>query len=405
MCHRTEACALDALAGPADAGSQNRKVGLLLSTGLDAAVLAAAVRRQGIRPPCFSVSVDDDGATAATAKALGLPHRPLVLQAEDLLAAESLLIGQLDAPMGHPGSRRLAQWLLYRFAAEQVDTVLSGQGADDLLGGHRRHRAEALRHRLPDPARGSLRRAADLLASTGERQLGHARRALKVLAQDDWLTAYVDARDVFRVDEITSFGAGPCPEPSRLFAPWLRELNRIGGAHSDLHRSLWLDTRTRLADDLLVQDERLATLHGLDLQQPFLAAPLLAFIEGSHDDWRVTPRESWRVLRAHARRVLPESIARRRRPASRLPNLFKLPRFQQDSQQRVATYLGTGLGWQVDRLVAVIRRGTRGGIAERQAWTLHALARWLETVQTTEAHTATMVSRDHGQGVDADMTS
>ena len=71
-----------------------------------------------------------------------------------------------------PTCRRSGSWRSRELAAEHVTVALSGQGADELLGGYRKHRAASLAarwRRLPGPVR-ARRRARDRAARAGRLQ-------------------------------------------------------------------------------------------------------------------------------------------------------------------------------------------------------------------------------------------
>ena len=357
-------------------------VGVLLSGGLDSAVLAATLVAIGEAPPCFTVGFASsaDGRSeiadaAETARLLGLPHHALTLGEDDLVAVEERVTDHLEEPLGTTSV--LAMWHLCRLARSQVTVALAGQGADEPLGGYRRHRLEALRSRLPAPARMVLRQLLALpLRPAGD----DIARALRTVCATPWLHSYVAARQVFSPAEIAALGAAVPPPPEAVLG------ERVIAAafdrnSSDLARSLWMDARTQLADDLLLYGDKISMAHSLEVRVPYLGAGLLAWMEALPDSRRVGMLQGKRILRAWARRVLPAAIVRRPKRGFLIPNLFRNPRFCDDSVARARAFLGRdgdGLQWDADLLAARIRDGAQGGAAEVRAWTLHSLARWMQ---------------------------
>src|SRR5690606_2470199 len=128
----------------------------------------------------------------------------------------------------------LAMWHLCKLAREHVTVALAGQGADEPLGGYRRHRLEALRARLPSPAR----RVAGMIASVAGAHGNDMARAMLSLSIDPWLASYADARQLFTAPEIRSItGSAPTPVAT-IFAHALVALRDSNLSGSDLHRSL-----------------------------------------------------------------------------------------------------------------------------------------------------------------------
>jgi asparagine synthase (glutamine-hydrolysing) len=357
-------------------------VGVLLSGGLDSAVLAATVARVGAAPPCFTVGFDStDGRSetadaAETARLLGLPHHPLNLSETDLIDVEERVLDHLEEPLGTTSA--LAMWHLCRLARSRVTVALAGQGADEPLGGYRRHRLEALRSSLPAATRPLLRALLGALPAHLGGELG---RAARVAATGPWLHAHVAARQVFSLPEVQAI-CGACASPvEAMLAARLEGVFAPEAGRSDLARSLWLDARTQLSDDLLLYGDKISMAHSLEVRVPYLGAGLLAFMESLPDQCRVDALQGKRILRAWARRIVPEAIIRRRKRGFLIPNLFRNRRFREDSIARACASLGRdghGLNWDVDWIVGVLAGGTRGGAAEVRAWTLHSLARWIE---------------------------
>jgi len=119
--------------------------GAFLSGGFDGAAVAAAMARQGARVSTFSAGVEGDSASelpaaARLAKQLGTVHHEIVLSPRELLAHLPRAVAMRDAPLARPAD--IAVHLLAREAARSVEIVLTGDGGDEILGGHRRHAAE-----------------------------------------------------------------------------------------------------------------------------------------------------------------------------------------------------------------------------------------------------------------------
>ncbi|HVL55404.1 MAG TPA: asparagine synthase (glutamine-hydrolyzing), partial [Burkholderiaceae bacterium] len=317
-------------------------IGVLLSGGTDSALVAAALQRDGVRAPCFTVGFADDSdaseidAARQTAQALGLPHHALRLTAEELIGVSGRVSAFLEEPLGTTSV--LAMWHLCELARRHVTVALSGQGADEPLGGYRRHRFEALRERLPVPVAWMLAAiSARLPASMRSRPEA---RLLAALGERDWLRAYLAMRTVFGEHELAALGL-PAPVPASLDALAHRA---DAASASECARALWLDCRTQLADDLLLYSDKLSMAHSLELRVPFLDAEVLAFLERLPTASRVTPRRSKRILLEYARRRLPPQIVARKKKGFPIPNLFRDARFLQAALELVPQSLGSGSG-------------------------------------------------------------
>ncbi len=157
-------------------------VGVLLSGGLDSGtVVAALAARTEERFPAFTVRFSepgyDEGVLARqVARRWGLEHHELTVSPEEL--SDRLHEGSWlsDEPLAHASDLHL--WAISRFAKPRVTVLLSGQGADEILGGYVRYRP--LGHpRLLALARPVLPR---LVAALGLR--GRVRKLARFMALD-----------------------------------------------------------------------------------------------------------------------------------------------------------------------------------------------------------------------------
>ena len=125
-------------------------LGAMLSGGLDSSLIVALMARHMTEPvKTFSVGFAEAGEGNELADARfvadALRHRPpraraLVRRRDGRPRPSSS--GILDEPLADLSS--LGFLALSELAAQHVTVALSGQGADELLGGYRKHRAAAL---------------------------------------------------------------------------------------------------------------------------------------------------------------------------------------------------------------------------------------------------------------------
>ncbi len=135
-------------------------VGVLLSGGLDSSSVAASLSTQGAGGiASFTVRFPekgfDEGPLArGVAQACGLEYHELSLSPETV--GERLLEGSWyrDEPLGHASDLHI--WAISQYAKPRVTVLLSGEGADETLGGYVRYRPLRLAGLL-DAARPLLR--------------------------------------------------------------------------------------------------------------------------------------------------------------------------------------------------------------------------------------------------------
>ena len=123
--------------------ASDRPVGIFLSGGIDSAVVASSLVRQGYTnitafTATFPGTAYDEGPQAARmAKALGLAHRAVPVEPR-LTDDFDRIVADLDEPFADPSA--LPLWYLARAATEEVKVVLGGDGGDELFAGYKRYR-------------------------------------------------------------------------------------------------------------------------------------------------------------------------------------------------------------------------------------------------------------------------
>lgn len=141
-------------------------LGIALSGGLDSASLACLATVDAARSSiaaafsaCYEEpELDERRYLDAIVLRTGLANYRVFPQAHEVLPALEDLIWYMDEPFG--GTSVLAQWLVFRLArSHSVRVVLSGQGADEQLGGYANMlavRASELHARHRVVARGTI---------------------------------------------------------------------------------------------------------------------------------------------------------------------------------------------------------------------------------------------------------
>jgi asparagine synthase (glutamine-hydrolysing) len=293
--------------------------GCFLSGGLDSAAVAVAMRRACDDPPrTFTIGfpgsgdvLDERRAAAQTAATVRAEHRSTAMVEDDFPTAIARCVRRLEEPCGTASAPAALQ--LSGFAARFVKVVLSGQGADEPLGGYQRHQAAAairwLEH-VPGAAAAPLRSAADLLPRN-ER----AKRAARLLSEPAGvprLLRIFEIADRATVAALTGRSGARAADERRALAEAV--LQRVAG-RGPLEQMLYLDTHLFLPDGLLVYGDKMSMAHGLEQRVPFLDLELMRLVERIPGELRVRAlRRKWLYRRALRTIVPAQALERRKHP-------------------------------------------------------------------------------------------
>jgi len=258
-------------------------IGVMLSGGVDSGAVAAVMARHSSRVRAYTVGFEGGGertdeiaAAAATAARVGAEHESVVISEREYLDALPGSLETLEEPVG--ATSALAVRYVAALMRPEVPVALSGQGADEPLGGYGRHRgarlagllrrapgARALAARAPRPARRpALGRGLDALAAPDD--LGLLLGALQVLTPQDKARLYAP--------ETAARLRGAEPAGAAI------ERLRVRVADRDpLGQLLYVDTRLGLPDELLLLADKMSMAESVELRVPMLDNDLMALAE------------------------------------------------------------------------------------------------------------------------------
>jgi asparagine synthase (glutamine-hydrolysing) len=292
--------------------------GAFLSGGLDSAAIVAAMRRANDRPPLtFTIGfpghggeLDERDAAAAAAAAIGTDHHATAMEELDFPRELATCVRSLEEPIGSASAPAALQ--LSRFAAESVKVVLSGQGADEPLGGYERHQAAAaLRFTRAVPH--FLRRPLIALAEALPRN-ERAKRAARLLDAPPGIDRLLRVFEISDSPTRAALTGGPQAEAEAerraLAADLLADLAPRG---DQLEQALYLDTRMFLPDCLLLYGDKTSMASSLEQRVPFLDVELMRFVERIPARLRLRGLKRKWLYRRALRGLVPEAALRRRK--------------------------------------------------------------------------------------------
>ena len=287
-------------------------VGALLSGGLDSSIIVA-VMQSALHKPAATYAVGFSGSEGELvgarrgAAALGSQHHDVEVDRDGFFQAWVETLSQLDEPVSTPGHVLLG--LVCRRASQDLKVVLTGQGADEPLGGYLRHSVERWISVLGWPPLASLLRLGTRAAGRSE----PLRRLASVANERDLVRRFVTTFAVFTPDQRQMLlrpsarrevDSEAVSEPVRY---WLRGTEGL----DSLNRLLYLDARLSLADDLLLGGDKVSMAWSVEARVPYLDLEYLAVAERIPSHYKISLHAGRkRMQRLVGRRLLPAPLAR-----------------------------------------------------------------------------------------------
>jgi asparagine synthase (glutamine-hydrolysing) len=245
-------------------------VGVLLSGGVDSAVLAALAAQETPEPVhTFTIgfaerSFDERDDARLVAERYGTAHHELLVRPEPELLLRALAEA-FDEPFAD--SSALPTYLVSRLAAEHVKVALSGEGGDELFGGYYTYVADLTADHLAPIARAVRPLVEALPASTRKASLDYKAKRFVRAAHLPPLERHHGWKEIFSAEaraELT--GRHAAFDPVDIYRARYAE---TAGA-PELARLQDVDFGVYLVDDLLVKTDRASMAHSLEARVPFL---------------------------------------------------------------------------------------------------------------------------------------
>jgi asparagine synthase (glutamine-hydrolysing) len=284
-------------------------LGAMLSGGLDSSLIVALMARH-MREPVKTFAVGFEGAgkgnelgdARRVAAALGAEHHELELPLRSSPSDLANLAWHLDEPVSDLSS--LGFVALCGLASEHVTVALSGQGADELLGGYQRHLVAGLAgtwQRIPGP----LRSAAAAASRVGPSKIATLVNGLQA---PDPVARMLSSITLLHPDLRSEVYGGALAE----YAGAAERLayDALGPARNavPLEAALYLESQLGLADDRLHYFDRASMAWSLEVRVPFLDHHVIEALTALPPSAKVRGMEGKRALRRAARGLVPEFV-------------------------------------------------------------------------------------------------
>jgi len=297
-------------------------VGILLSGGVDSAIVAAAAAESAPkRIQTFSIAFEDPSFDESkyqreVAERIGSDHHTEILRPEAMLELLPHISQVVSEPLAD-GSI-FPTHLLAKFTRRSVKVALSGDGADELFAGYPTYgaaRAARWLTPLPSSMRRSLARAADAVLPVCYDNFSFDFKVKKFLAglDSDPIARNMRWLGSFAPEELSRILVRYEASEEASFSDWIHEPSASIPDATPLEKLLRTDQRFYMQDNCLVKVDRASMAASLEVRVPFLDPDLVRFARSLPDDRKLGPGGGKRILKLHAAGRLPESVVGRRK--------------------------------------------------------------------------------------------
>ncbi|MCE7059788.1 asparagine synthase (glutamine-hydrolyzing) [Dyadobacter sp. CY343] len=297
-------------------------VGLLLSGGLDSAVLGHLMsKKSAYKIKTFTVGFKGVGNfnelddARETSQLIGSEHYETFMEKETYMNYFYKSFYHTEEPVAEPTIPAL--YYLSNLASQQVKVVLSGQGADEPMAGYKRYQGE----RLISKYKGILSMLPLSLVS-------------KVFSNNSTLERGVYASQFSNeLDRFIAIYTLLTPDmKENLYKPDFLARNecnqkvhfekfydRTDKNADSLSKLLYLDTRTMLPDNLLLFNDKLTMANSIENRVPYLDIDLVNYLESLPIDLKLRGKMGKYIHKKASEAWLPQSVIHRKKRGFETP--------------------------------------------------------------------------------------
>jgi asparagine synthase (glutamine-hydrolysing) len=292
-------------------------VGLLLSGGVDSALLLALMNLYGNSWHTFTVGygnvfADDELSDAAqTAKEFNSKHTEVLLDRHTFEESLPRVVEFMEEPVATPSV--LPMFFVCERARQDVTVALIGQGPDELFGGYRRHvgvRYGQLWGGLPRWVRAPIASVIEALPRNET-----LKRGVRSLDTPERLHRYQQVLSLLPGDQVDGLFKSDLLPPAagdEILTSW-RDFSDLMGNTDDLGGLQFIELRSTLPDELLMYGDKLSMAHSLEVRVPYLDKEVVEYGERLSAGFKVRNGAGKWLHREVCKSFLPAAILRRKK--------------------------------------------------------------------------------------------
>jgi asparagine synthase (glutamine-hydrolysing) len=297
-------------------------IGIFLSGGIDSAMVASIAQKHTVgKLKSFTVGFDSDyyedetADAKVTAEILGLEHYVKRITFDDYLSIFKKCVNIIEEPSGTTSI--IPMYYLSELASKHVKVVLSGQGADEPLGGYTRYKSMLLNDIMPVYTQSLLKKISGYFDIKNET----IKRGINSLNIKDDINRVIASYEIFSSDEIKKL-INHEDHLSYQLLDYLYRQNECSLMKDNVDKMMFVDTRFNLSDDLLNYTDKISMHFSLECRVPILDLELIQFIESLPSSRKLNLLHGKIIHKEFAKSILPNHIINRKKKGFKSPTEY-----------------------------------------------------------------------------------
>ena len=272
-------------------------LGCFLSGGLDSSIIAALAIKNNPKLKTFSIGFDHNYFSECNyvdevAQFIGSNHFKYILTQEDFKKNFSSFLHAIDEP--YADSSAFAVYLLSKYVKEDVTVALSGDGADEVFGGYRKHFADFKIRKMKGSKKALLK-----LTAAGLKSFRSNR-------SDRW-------GELNR--KVQKLNKGLLLDHQSRYIKWCQFIEEDGREKLLLHN---FESIAPSFNDFDWED-LISMANSLEFRTPFLDTKVVDFANSLPASYKIDENGGKRILKDAFKEILPTSVLNRSKKGFEIP--------------------------------------------------------------------------------------
>lgn len=302
-------------------------LGAFLSGGIDSSLICNyLVQNSNKRVQTFSIgfeeeSFDESNFAMRVANYLDTEHHQHIFSSKKLIETLPNIITNMDEPFADPSL--LPTFLLSQYTRKYVTVALSGDGSDELFAGYPTYLARKIARFVPKWSYQPLLSFVNKLPVNDDNisldfKIKRFSRGLLFdpdLRHQVWLGCF----DPKQKTTLFSYATNELLKHRNLLDEIIHDHMTNCDTENNWERSLWIDLRFYLQDNMLVKVDRASMMNSLEVRVPFLDHIVVEYVNRIPASLKYKGTTSKFILKQLASRYLPEDIINRPKKGFGIP--------------------------------------------------------------------------------------
>ena len=303
-------------------------IGTFLSGGIDSSLITAIAAQKVKNLNTFSIGFKDDphfdesAYAQMVAKKYNTNHHQFQLSRKDLLSSLHQTLEYIDEPFAD--SSALAVNALSKETAKHVKVALSGDGADELFAGYRKHRGEFLvrQKNIKSYLINKMKPFWELAPKSRNSKITDLFRKLYRFSSGSelknadryWLWASL-------MSEADASNLMIKKAKADVYRNRKNQLLSILDNGKDFNDILYTDLKIVLNGDMLRKVDLMSMANSLEVRTPFLDHNIVNFAFSIQSSFKINDKMGKRIVQDASRHLLPEELYNRPKKGFEVPLL------------------------------------------------------------------------------------